>query len=53
MRATLKYMQLVACKSGHSPLLIAIHKFKYNILKRTIIPYDIVNFKNEHFKKED
>jgi len=31
MRATLKYMQLVDCKSGHSPLLTAIHKFKYNI----------------------
>jgi len=52
MRATLKYMQLVDCKSGHSPLLTAIHKFKYNI-KRTIIPYDIVNYKNEHFKKGD
>jgi len=25
MRATLKYMQLVDCKSGHSPLLTAIH----------------------------
>jgi len=53
MRATLKYMQLVDCKSGHSPQLTAIYKFKYNIIKRTIIPYDIVNLKNEHFKKED
>jgi len=42
MRATLKDIQLVDCKSGHSPLLTTIHKFKYNIIKRTIIPYNIV-----------
>jgi len=53
MRATLKYMQLVDCKSGHSLLLTAIHKFKYNIIKRSVIPYDIVDLKNEHFKKAD
>jgi len=52
-RSTLKYMPLVDCKSGHSPLLTAIYKFKYNVIKRTIIPYDIVNLKNVHFKKAD
>jgi len=41
MQSTLKYMQLVDSKSGHSPLLAAIHEFKYNIRKRTIIPYEI------------
>jgi len=44
-------MQLVDCKSGYSPLLKAIHKFKYNIIKRTIITYLLI--KNEHFKKAD
>jgi len=53
MRATLKYMQLVDCKIGHSPLLTAMQKFKYNIIKREIIPYDIVNLKNEHCEKAD
>jgi len=51
--ATLKYMQMVDCKSGHSPLLTAIHKFKYNVIKWTIILYDIVDYKNELFKKAD
>jgi len=37
----------------HHALLTAIHKFKHNIRKRTIIPYDIVDCKNEHFKKAD
>jgi len=52
MRATLKYMQLVDCKSGHSPLLTAIHTFKHNIIKLTIIPYDIVDQKTNTLKKQ-
>jgi len=26
---------------------------KFNITKRTVIPHDIVDWKNEHFKKAD
>jgi len=47
VRATLKYMQIMDGKSGHSPLLTARPKLKYNV------QYDRVDLRNEHFKKAD
>jgi len=38
-------------KSGHSSRLTTIYTFKYSLIKRTIIPYDLVNLKTNTLKK--